>query len=138
MLQAVSPTYRCFLIFAFLSLIFPASPSNLCSISSSSLFIHVIHQDSYTRFLVWQSWDRFLPVFSFVLQSKQPFLPQSRPVHGLDFVSRYNMSQFGKKRHVAGRESSYFYKLGAHAKFWNPPTTPSGILVTVSKKDEED
>jgi hypothetical protein len=29
-------------------------------------------------------------------------------------------------------ESSYFCYLGAHAKIWNPTTTPSGVLATAA------
>ena len=35
-------------------------------------------------------------------------------------------------------ESSYFCYLGAHAKIWNPTTTPSGVLATaVTRKQQE-
>jgi hypothetical protein len=38
-------------------------------------------------------------------------------------------------------ESSYFCYLGAHAKIWNPTTTPSGVLamaVTTRKKKRKE
>ena len=34
-------------------------------------------------------------------------------------------------------ESLYFCELGAHAKFRNPTTTPSGILVRAVRKEEK-
>jgi hypothetical protein len=36
-------------------------------------------------------------------------------------------------------ESSYFCYLGAHAKIWNPTTTPSGVLATAvtTRKQEK-
>ena len=33
-------------------------------------------------------------------------------------------------------ESFYFCELGAHAKFWNPMTTPSGFLGTAVNKED--
>jgi hypothetical protein len=35
-------------------------------------------------------------------------------------------------------ESSYFCYLGAHAKIWNPTTTPSGVLATAVRKQQEE
>jgi hypothetical protein len=36
-------------------------------------------------------------------------------------------------------ESSYFCYLGAHAKIWNPTTTPFGVLATaVTRKQQEE
>jgi hypothetical protein len=34
-------------------------------------------------------------------------------------------------------ESSYFCYLGAHAKIWNPTTTPSGVLATAVTRKEK-
>jgi hypothetical protein len=31
----------------------------------------------------------------------------------------------------------YFCELVAHAKFWNPTTTPAMVLTTVSREEEE-
>ena len=39
-----------------------------------------------------------------------------------------NMYQPFPSRNIFWLESLYFSELGAHAKFWNPTTTPSWIL----------
>jgi hypothetical protein len=95
--------------------------------------------------LVWLSFEKFpLAPMGVIAPGSAHARPSARPPIDTSGyfpapVSAEWPSAFKTVKILFLLESSYFCYLGAHAKIWNPTTTPSGVLAkAVTRKQEQE